>query len=108
MSPRGRILALVVLAALFLARGDERASRTLLLSWNRNPEPDIAGYKVYSGSSALSVLQLSFTAVTNVGNVTSNRFFVDPGRWHYFAVTAYNEFGLESDLSGAVAVCFVP
>ena len=67
-------------------------SETLL--WNRNPEPDIAGYKVFYGQVNTS------PAMINVGNVLSHRFTnLVAGRTYFFYVTAYNTAALESNPS---------
>jgi hypothetical protein len=70
------------------------------LAWDANSEPDIAGYVLYAGLEP--------------GNYV-NRFDVGPattqlvsglteGHTYYFAVTAYNVSGLESDPSLELAV----
>jgi subtilase family serine protease len=66
-----------------------------LLSWNPNPEPDIAGYRTHYGTASRD-----YREHMDVGNVTSAT--VSPlasGLTYYFAVTAYNHEGLESDFS---------
>jgi PKD repeat protein len=72
---------------------------TFLLQWDPNPEPDIAGYKVHWGTSP-RVYQKSM----DVGAVTSYELSgLDDGVTYYFAVTAYNVAGLESDYSNEVS-----
>ncbi|HEX7858975.1 MAG TPA: fibronectin type III domain-containing protein [Verrucomicrobiae bacterium] len=61
------------------------------LSWDANPEPDIAGYKVYARN-----LTASSTSVFDVGNETSASFAATDGVSYLFSVTAYNLAGLES------------
>ena len=77
--------------------GDTNASITFLtLVWDRNPEPDIAGYKVYYGRVSGDYTQL--VTVTN----PRAKIGVSSSRTTYFAVTAYNTNGVESDLSDEV------
>jgi fibronectin type 3 domain-containing protein len=77
--------------------GDTGASITYLtLVWDRNPEPDIAGYKVYYGRVSGDYTQL--VTVTN----PRAKIGVRGGIKTYFAVTAYNTAGVESDLSEEV------
>jgi hypothetical protein len=64
------------------------------ISWNRNPEPYVTGYRIHYGTSSRK-----YTSVIDVGNVT--RYVVRrlaPGKW-YFAVSAYTFEGRESGLS---------
>ena len=76
---------------------DPNATITYLtLVWDRNPEPDIAGYKVYYGRVSGDYTQL--VTVTN----PRAKIGVSGSRTTYFAVTAYNTNGVESDLSEEV------
>jgi len=68
----------------------------LTLVWDRNPEPDIAGYNVYYGR-----VSGDYTQLVTVTNPTA-RIGVRGSRTIYFAVTAYNTNGVESDLSEEV------
>ena len=61
------------------------------LEWNANPEPDIAGYRVYKGTAVDE-----YTLHQDVGNVTEIDLTDLPVGQYYFVVTAYNEVGLES------------
>jgi hypothetical protein len=67
--------------------------------WNANPEPDVAGYNVYVGASFQGKYQW-------IGS-TPGTSFVDRGAvngtTYYYAVTAYDQAGNESDLSKDVA-----
>lgn len=75
------------------------AEQRVSLAWNPNPEPDIAGYILYYGSASRTYPQS-----TNVGNVTTATVqgLLD-GSTVYFAVTAVNTAGLESDYSSEVS-----
>ena len=69
----------------------------ITLTWNANPEPDIAGYKVI----AVDLANTNRT-IFNVGLQTEASFEPEAGRSYAFAVTAYNTAGLESDPSSEV------
>ena len=71
--------------------GDER----IYLQWYPNSEKDLAGYNVYRGYSAVGYFDLIETV--------STEYFVDyyvtNGVTYYYAVSAFDEAGNESDLS---------
>jgi VCBS repeat-containing protein len=66
------------------------------LEWDRNPETNVIGYRVYVGR-----VSRSYDSVLDIGNQTSAEVPTSPGRT-YFAVTAYDSDGLESDYSEEV------
>ena len=66
------------------------------LVWNRNPEPDIAGYNVYYGR-----ISGDYTRLVTVTDPTAT-IAVRGSKTVYFAVTAYNTNGVESELSEEV------
>jgi hypothetical protein len=66
------------------------------LVWDRNPEPDIAGYNVYYGR-----ISGDYTRLVTVTDPRA-RIGVRGSRTVYFAVTAYNTSGVESALSEEV------
>ena len=69
------------------------------LEWDQNSEPDISGYKVY-----YSVESRNYTTTIDVGNFTSCVISdLDPERTYFFAATAYNTDGYESDFSNEVS-----
>ena len=55
---------------------------------------DLAGYKVYYGTTSGN-----YTASTDVGNVTTYTVSDLPPQVYYFAITAYDTVGNESDYS---------
>ena len=63
-------------------------------TWNANPEPDIAGYKLSYGTSSGN-----YTTTVDVGNVTSYSLPLVTGQTYYFVVQAYNTAGLVSAYS---------
>jgi fibronectin type 3 domain-containing protein len=70
----------------------------VMLAWDPNTETDLAGYKVYVGTSSGV-----FTAPLAVGNITSYTVTgLAPGNTYYFVVTAYDQDGAESTFSNQV------
>lgn len=70
------------------------------LLWDANPASDnVTGYRIYHGLSSRA-----YDGVIDVGNVTiySLTMHFVPTKPVYFAVTAYNADGLESDFSDEV------
>jgi IPT/TIG domain len=63
-------------------------------SWNTNPEPDIAGYKLLYGTASGS-----YSSTIDVGNVTSYVLSLSASQTYYFVVQAYNTSGLQSAYS---------
>lgn len=64
----------------------------VIVSWNPNTEPDLAGYKVYYGTEPGE-----YTTSIDVGNVTQREVSgLEMGGTYYFAVTAYDFNGNES------------
>ncbi len=66
------------------------------LRWSPNPETDIAGYNVYYGRVSDDYTRI-MTVSTTAATITIRGF-----RPVYFAVTAYNASGIESQLSEEV------
>jgi len=68
---------------------------SMTLVWDRSPDADVVGYRVYLGSSSRR-----YTNSIYVGNVTANSFSgLTSGVSYYMAVTALDSSGLESDYS---------
>ena len=60
-----RLLIVLVFAALLMSGGPAKAAE-ITLAWDANAEPDLSGYKVYSGTASRS-----YTGSVDVGNWTS-------------------------------------
>jgi fibronectin type 3 domain-containing protein len=68
------------------------------LAWDPNSESDLAGYRLHIGTESRT-----YDRQIDVGNDTT--YTVDelqPGQTYYFAVTAHNTAGAESDYSNEV------
>jgi hypothetical protein len=73
-------------------------STDVALAWDANSEADLAGYKVYYGTSSRN-----YSNVINVGKVTTYTVAsLGPGTY-FFAVTAYNTSNAESGFSNEVS-----
>jgi hypothetical protein len=68
------------------------------LIWDPNTEPDLAGYKIHYGTASNDYLHSIDVGDTEICTITD----LQPGETYYFAATAYNTAGLESDYSDEV------
>jgi hypothetical protein len=69
------------------------------LAWDPNTELELAGYKIYYG-----LLSDQYSSSVDVGNRTSYTLSnLADGKTYYFAATAYDQYGDESDFSNEVA-----
>jgi hypothetical protein len=69
------------------------------LAWNANTEPTLAGYKVYYGVSSGN-----YTSVVDAGLKTKCVVSgLKEGKTYYFAATAYDRSGNESDFSKEIS-----
>ncbi len=75
------------------------AYATVRLTWNPNTGPDIAGYYVYHGTASGNHPDKVW-----VGNVTTFNYGVSSGGAHYFAITAIDIYGNESQKSTEIYV----
>ncbi|NPV04000.1 MAG: hypothetical protein HPY67_04630 [Syntrophaceae bacterium] len=92
-----RLIVILVFAAILLS-GIPAGAAEVTLAWDPNAEPDLAGYKVYSGTASRN-----YSGTVDVGNWTRCVMGgLEPGRTYYFAAKAYNATGSESDYSAEV------
>jgi hypothetical protein len=90
-----RCIFLSVASLLFFHLSSTAMGQTVLFGWSPNSEPDLAGYKLYVGNQSRSYFQ-----ATNVGLATTFEVNgLQPGVSYYFALTAFNTSGLESDFT---------
>ena len=100
-SNRVRCAALSVLGALFLALLPLNALATgnISLAWDPSSTTNLAGYNIYYG-----VASLAYTNMVSAGTATSITISnLVEGTTYYFAATAYDTAGLESDYSAEVS-----
>ena len=83
---------------MLLALAGQARAEQVSLAWDANTEPDLGGYKLYYGTATQA-----YSQVINVGKNT--QVTVDnlsQGVTYFFAVTAYNLQGTESDYSNEI------
>lgn len=92
-------IAIVTVAIPFFSALTNAGAANVTLAWDRNSQPNIAGYKVYFGPA-----RGTYPFVIDAGNVTQQVVNnLQDGVTYYFAATAYNVAGVESDLSAEVS-----
>ena len=73
------------------------AQQTVTLAWEPSPSPEVVSYRVYYGTNSRN-----YAFVTNAGLVLTQRIVLPrTGRW-FFAATAADADGFESDFSNEV------
>lgn len=92
------ILGLALVALVSIAQSAS-ATRRVTLVWNPNTEPDLAGYRIYFGTS--SNVWTHVKAVEASPNPQVTLELPEDGTW-YFVATARNTAGLESEPSNVV------
>ncbi len=85
----------------FAPRGiyTETGDGVILISWLRNQEPDVAGYKVYVSNAYDGV----YTVIGQTSSLSFPDYDAQNGITAYYAVTAFDGSGNESILSTDVA-----
>ncbi|HEY5913415.1 MAG TPA: fibronectin type III domain-containing protein [Verrucomicrobiae bacterium] len=85
--------------ALAAGVGSLAAAPRVTLAWDPSPSPMVAGYRVYYGPSSRA-----YDRVVDAGNLTSATVSnLVPELTYYFAATAYDVAGLESDYSTEIS-----
>ena len=93
-------LRLVFVLALVVATASAVQGATA--SWDRNPEPNVGGYKLSYGTASGR-----YDTTIDVGNVTTVQFFPPAGNRYYVVVQAYTSTG-EVSAPSAEAVIDIP
>lgn len=76
---------------------------TVAVAWNRNPEADVTGYKIYWGT-----VSRQYTQVLDVGNaVQATLTGLTNGQTYFCSVKAYNSSAQESAFSSEIPVAYV-
>lgn len=76
------------------------------LSWNPNKEPDIAGYRIYYGTTTRKEAcpPGGYGDKIDAGNITSYKVEkLKKDTTYYFSITSYNKTGKESCFSDEVS-----
>jgi len=83
---------------LFVAWASAAGAQQLTLAWDASASTNVAGYRLYYGTNTRS-----YQFVTNTGLILTQAVALPHrGRW-FFAATAYDTSGLESDFSNEVS-----
>jgi len=92
-----KLLVVTSMPALTLPGADPFSS--VILQWDPSLDLEVVGYKIYYGTTSRN-----YTDVVAVGNVlTSTITGLQSGATYYFAATAYDAFGNESDFSNEIS-----
>jgi hypothetical protein len=92
----------MLVTAAFSAAAQVTSSVTL--AWDPNPSPEVAGYRLYEG-----LVSGVYTTVIDVGDSTSvTASNLICGATYYFAVTDYDNNGLESPFSSEISYTVPP
>lgn len=92
------ILSFFAAAWLFLCPSSS-AVQSVNLSWDASPSAEVAGFRVYYGTESGV-----YPTTVDVGNVTELKLDgFEEGLTYYFALTAYDAVGQESDFSDEIA-----
>jgi hypothetical protein len=83
---------------LLLALAGQARAEQVSLAWDANTEPDLGGYKLYYGTASQAYSQ-EINMGKNTQVTVSN---LSRGVTYFFAVTAYNLQGAESDYSNEI------
>lgn len=86
-----------------LAAAQSVSAQSIKIAWDPNTEGDLAGYRVYIGTASRS-----YSQSYEVAGDTPVFAYLNPvpGTRYFFAVTAYNQVGLESELSNEVSAVY--
>ncbi len=109
------ILILVAAAAFFDFLGEgSKSSGSAVLSWSANSEPDLAGYKIYYGTSPRTddcppggyPEKLDAGKTTTPEKPTYVLENLKEGKTYYFSITSYDTSGNESCFSPEMSKAF--
>ncbi len=89
----------LILFAILAWVGICQAQSSIQIAWDPNPEPDIAGYYVYLGTTATNLTIHKIIRGNTVATLTG----LLPSRTYHTAVQAFNSLGLESGFSSVVS-----
>jgi|SRR3954469_19921393 hypothetical protein len=82
----------LLVSAIMVCSAPSSQAASVTLGWDPSSDPDVAGYNVYYGPSSRN-----YTNEVDAGNSTVCSIFgLVIGATYYFAVTAYNDLGVES------------
>ncbi len=99
LKPASRTVLMLLMAAFVIMPFSNAMAASVDLAWDANTEPELAGYKIYYGTSSGS-----YTASKDVGKTTTCTINgIDEGKTYYFVATAYDGQNNESGYSNQVS-----
>jgi hypothetical protein len=99
-----RIIGFIMFSAVFLNSIQAFSAPVLrgssvIMAWTPSPDANIAGYNIYYG-----VASQTYTEMISTGNLTNATVSgLVAGVTYYFAATAYDDLGQESDYSDEIS-----
>jgi hypothetical protein len=94
-----RLFFIPLLLALCVMPLSAAIAASVDLEWDPNSDPELAGYKIYWGTSSGT-----YTSSRDVGKTTTATIKgIDEGKTYYFVATAYDSQNNESDFSNQVS-----
>jgi hypothetical protein len=96
------LVALTLVGIFIGVTTSSAATSSVTLAWDANTEPDLAGYKLYSGASAGGPYVLKQTLAKVTGTTVAG---LADGTYH-FVLTAFDTFSNESGYSNEVFKTF--
>jgi len=94
-----KILLFLVFTILFSVTIRSVQSGSVTLAWDASPDASVTGYRIYYG-----VASKNYTNSVTIGNVTNVTLVaLRPGVTYWFAATAVDGSGLESDFSNEIS-----
>lgn len=103
-SQKAMLWALSLTSCWLFLLADPLSGASVTLAWDASPGSAISGYRLYEGGASRT-----YTNVIDVGNSTSvtvSNLVI--GVTYFFAVSAYDAVGLESDLSSEITYTVKP
>ncbi len=103
-----------IFIGIFLLIASSAFAKNISLAWDPSDDPEVTGYRVYYNINSSSLPFAGSGASEGVSpidvgnNLTTSLSELQDGDIVYFAVTAYNSFGEESEFSNVVASEWIP
>jgi len=88
----------IALLILILGLANTHGTQTVQLGWDASQDPTVTGYFLYYGTACKTYTNQIDTGTNAMATVSG----LQEGETYYFAVTAYNSDGVESDFSSEV------
>lgn len=91
--------AVALLGLMGLCNGVANAAQSVTLAWDPSPDPSATGYHLYYGTGSRAYsgrVDAGAATMASVNNLSS-------GQTYFFAVAAYNQMGIESEMSAEIS-----